>query len=121
MSGIFVNNIETITLKNNNYRKVINTTKRSQLVVMSLKPLEEIGMETHKTKDQFIRIEQGVGMAVLNGKKYKLKDGTAVVIPAGTKHNIINISKTNKLKLYTIYTPPEHDPDTIQKNKPEDD
>lgn len=121
MSEIFVDDIEKLTLKNNNYRKVINTTKKSQLVLMSLKPLEEIGMEVHKTKDQFLRIEQGTGVAILNGKKYKLKDGSAVVVPAGTNHNIINLSKTNKMKLYTIYTPPEHEPGEIEKNKPKDD
>lgn len=114
----FVGNIETLTLKNNNFRKVITTNKKSQLVLMSLKPEENIGMEVHKTVDQFIRIEEGKGIAILNGRKFSLKDGFAVVIPAGTEHDIINTSKTNKMKLYTIYSPPEHPEGTILKNKP---
>jgi mannose-6-phosphate isomerase-like protein (cupin superfamily) len=118
MKDVFVKNIENLTLKNSNFRKVLFTAKHMQLVLMSIKVGTDIGMETHKHTDQFIRIESGVGMAILDGKKYKLTDGSAVVIPAGTKHNIINISKTEPLKLYTIYTPPEHKPNTIQKNKP---
>ena len=118
MNSIFVDNIETLTLKNNNFRKVLNTTKKSQLVLMSLKATENIGLETHKDVDQFIRIEKGNGVAILNDKMYKIKDGSAIVIPAGTKHDIINLSKKLPMKLYTIYTPPEHKPNTIQKNKP---
>lgn len=118
MKKTFAGDIEKITLKNNNYRKVLFTSKRMQLVVMSIKPREDIGSEVHKTIDQFIRIEKGAGIAILGTKKYKLKDGAAVIIPAGVKHNIINTSKTNALKLYTIYSPPNHPVDTIQKNKP---
>lgn len=117
MKNAFVGNIEEITIKNNNFRKVLTTGKHSQLVVMSLKPMEDIGMETHRDVDQFIRVEKGHGFAILNGRNFKLKDGSAVVIPAGVEHNIINASKRTALKLYTIYSPPEHPPGTIIKNK----
>lgn len=113
----FITNIENDTLKNNNFRKVIYTAKKQQLVLMSLKPLEDIGMEIHKGVDQFIRIEKGRGVAVLNGDTYALRDGVCIVIPSGVEHNIINTSKKNALKLYTIYSPPEHKPNTILKNK----
>lgn len=116
--SVFVDNIEEITLKNNNFRKILFTSKKLQLVVMSLKPNEDIGNEIHKNVDQFIRIEQGRGYAMLNGKKYILKNNSAVIIPAGIEHNIINSSKKNNLKLYTIYSPPEHPIGTILKNKP---
>jgi mannose-6-phosphate isomerase-like protein (cupin superfamily) len=115
--SVFVGNIDELTLGNNNFRKVLFTGKKSQLVLMSLKPMEDIGKETHKTVDQFIRIERGRGIAILNGKKFPLKNNTAVVIPAGVEHNIINVSKRNALKLYTIYSPPEHKPGTIIRNK----
>lgn len=121
MGDVFVGDIEQLTLKNNNFRKVLFTSKYSQLVVMTLKKGEDIGLEMHKKVDQFIRIEKGTGVALLNGKKYKLSDGVAVVIPAGTVHNIINTSKTVPMKLYTIYTPPQHKPGTIVKNKPAND
>ena len=117
MKDCFVANIESMTEKNNNFRKVLYTAKNMQLVVMSLKKGEEIGMENHKNVDQFIRVESGHGYAMLNGKKYKLADGFAVVIPAGTEHNIVNTSQVNKMKLYTIYTPPEHAPNKVEKNK----
>lgn len=118
MKNVFVKNIETLTLKNSNFRKVLFTARHMQLVLMSIKVGTDIGLETHRNIDQFIRVESGFGIAILDGIRYKLTDGSAVVIPAGTKHNIINISKTVPLKLYTIYTPPEHKPNTIQKNKP---
>jgi len=89
-----------------------------QLVLMSIKVGSDIGMEVHKTVDQFIRVERGSGITILDNKKYKLSDGDAIVIPAGVVHNIINVSKTEPLKLYTIYTPPNHKHGTIQKNKP---
>jgi mannose-6-phosphate isomerase-like protein (cupin superfamily) len=87
--------------------------------VMSIAPGEDIGMETHNNVDQFIRIEAGTGRAVLNGKEYNLEDGSAVVVPAGTEHNIINSSKSEPLKLYTIYSPPNHPHGTINKDKAE--
>lgn len=118
MSG-FVINIEQKTLKNENFREVLFTAPHSQLVVMTLQPGEEIGLETHDDIDQFIRVEAGTGKAILNGKEKALADGTAVVIPAGTEHNVVNSSQTEALKLYTIYSPPEHPDGTIHKTKAE--
>jgi len=111
-------NIESETIKNTNYRKVLHTTKLTQLVLMSIKPGDEIGMEVHKQGDQFIRIEAGEGESVLDGKKETLKDGSALVIAAGVHHNIINTSETEDLKLYAVYSPPEHKDGTIDKDKP---
>ncbi len=114
----YINNIEKDTLENENFRKVLNTTDKSQLVVMSLLPEEEIGNEVHENIDQFIRIEQGSGKAVLNNSdEFELKNGFAIVIPAGTWHNIINTSETDKMKLYTVYTPPNHADGTIHETK----
>jgi mannose-6-phosphate isomerase-like protein (cupin superfamily) len=113
----FDGNIEELTLENENFRKVLYTTKSLQLVVMALKINEEIGMEIHKTNDQFIRIEQGMGLAIINNIKIILKNGSVVIIPAGTPHNIINTGN-NKLKLYTLYSPPHHKDQLIQENKP---
>lgn len=115
----FVDNIEKLTLENDFFRKVLFTCSNSQLVVMSLKPGEDIGEEVHENIDQFLRIEKGEGKAVLNGKETIIKDNWAIVVPAGTRHNIINTSKTESLKLYTVYTPPEHKPGTIHKTKEE--
>ena len=115
----FSTNIEAKTLENSNFRKVLYTAPHSQLVVMSIAPGEDIGMETHKDVDQFIRIEAGAGKAILNGEEHNLEDGSAVVIPAGTQHNIVNSSRSKPLKLYTIYSPPEHPHGTIHKNKAE--
>ena len=114
----YVTNIEKDTLANKNFRKVLYTAKNSQLVLMSLRPKEEIGEETH-TLDQFIRVEAGRGLAILNGVSHEIADGTAVVIPAGTKHNVINASDNDELKLYTLYSPPEHQDGTIHKTKAE--
>lgn len=114
----YVANIEKLTEENSNFRKVLYTAKNSQLVLMSLKPNEEIGEETH-TLDQFIRVEEGEGKAVLNDKAYPLEDGSAVVIPAGVKHNIINNSSEKEMKLYTIYSPPEHRDGVIHPSKEE--
>ena len=111
----YVNNLEKDTVENDNFRKVLNTTDKSQLVVMSLLPQEDIGMEVHDV-DQFIRLEQGVGKAILDGEESDIEDNWAVVIPAGTHHNIINTGE-NEMKLYTIYTPPNHPAGTIHKTK----
>jgi mannose-6-phosphate isomerase-like protein (cupin superfamily) len=111
----YVNNLETDTIENNNFRKVLNTTDKSQLVVMSLLPYEDIGEEVHEV-DQFIKIEQGKGKTVLNGEETLIEEGFAVVIPAGTRHNIIN-TQNKPMKLYTVYTPPEHADGTIHKTK----
>jgi len=114
----FVGSIDKLTLKNNYFRKVLFTGKHQQLVVMSLKPEEEIGNEIHKHVDQFFRLERGEAKFVFNGKQKRIvKNGDAVVVPAGTYHNVINNSKTKKLKLYTIYSPPNHPPNTIHKTK----
>lgn len=110
-------NIETDTVKNTNYRKVLHTTKMTQLVLMNLKPGEEIGEEIHDDGDQFIRIEEGEGKSVLDGKSKKLTSGSAVVVAAGTKHNIVNTSDTEDMKLYTVYAPPRHPDGVIEKTK----
>ena len=112
----YVTNIEKDTLENNYFRRVLYTAKNTQLVLMSLQPKEDIGEETH-TLDQFIRVEAGDGSAILDGVKHQISDGTAVVIPAGTKHNVVNESNTEQLKLYTLYSPPEHRDGTIHKTK----
>ncbi|MFA6017112.1 MAG: cupin domain-containing protein [Patescibacteria group bacterium] len=117
MTG-YVINIEDKSLENNYFREVLFTTDKSQLVVMALKPGEDIGMEVHPEHDQFIRIESGKGKAIMNGEEHEIVDGSAVVIPAGTEHNIINTSEET-MKLYTIYTPPNHKPGTIHKTKEE--
>ena len=118
MTG-FVRNIEKLTLDNNDFRRVIHTQQHSQLVIMSLLPNEDIGMETHEIVDQFLRIEKGEGKVILNGEEHLLKDGDAIVVPAGVEHNVINTSSENKLKLYTVYSPPHHKDGTIHKTKQE--
>lgn len=115
----YVGNIEKDTVENTNFRKVLFTGPNSQLVVMELKPGEDIGAEVHPDIDQFIRIEEGEGKAVLDGEESILEDDFAVVIPAGVKHNIVNTSDSEVLKLYTIYSPPEHADGTIHETKEE--
>lgn len=112
----YVANIEKETLENENFRKVLYTAKHSQLVVMHLNPNEEIGEETH-TLDQFIRVETGTGLTIMDDVETSISDGSAIVIPAGTKHNVKNNSQTEPMKLYTIYSPPEHRDGTIHKTK----
>jgi mannose-6-phosphate isomerase-like protein (cupin superfamily) len=102
----FAKNIEDIAVKNKDFRHVLYTAKNSQLVIMALKPMEEIGMEVHKL-DQFFRVEEGMGEAVLDGVHTKISAGFAVLVPAGTNHNIINTG-SGPMKLYTIYSPPNH-------------
>ena len=104
----FAKNIEELTRSNNKYRKVLYTGNYSQLVLMSLLPSEEIGLETHQKNDQFFRIESGRGKVIIDDNEYDVADGSAVIVPAGAKHNVINTSGTDKLKLYTIYSPPHH-------------
>jgi len=116
MNG-FTQNIETLTLENEHFRKVVYTTKNSQLVLMSLLPGEEIGEEIHDV-DQFFRVENGTGQAVLGGISHELSDGSAVVVPAGLKHNIINTGPS-ALKLYTIYMPPHHREGVMHHTKAE--
>lgn len=120
MSGYSIN-IEQKTLAGNNFREVLYTTKRSQLVIMTLQPGEEIGMEHHTGHDQFIRVEAGEGVAILDGEKHPLADGVAVVVPAGVEHNVINTSSTQAMRLYTLYTPPEHPEGIIHASKAEAD
>ncbi len=112
----FVTNIEKESLENTNFRKVLYTAPHSQLVVMSLKPGEDIGEEVHHL-DQFIRCEAGIGKAVLNGVEYKITDGSIVLVPAGTRHNIINASEDTPMKLYTLYAPPNHRDGVIHVTK----
>lgn len=115
----YVTNIEKKSLENQFFREVLFTGPHSQLVLMSLAPGEDIGMETHPGVDQFIRVEAGKGKAILNGEVHELQDGSAVMIPAGTEHNVVNSSSGEPLKLYTIYTPPEHPDSTVHKTKAE--
>jgi mannose-6-phosphate isomerase-like protein (cupin superfamily) len=118
MKGYIIN-IEEKTLQNDYFREVLYTAQHSQLVVMSLLPNEEIGIEIHEIVDQFIRIEEGKGKVILDGEEHVLGDGSAIVIHAGTKHNIINTSSDKKLKLYTIYSPAHHKDKTIHTTKVE--
>ena len=113
----FKSNIEKATLSNDDFRRVLYTGRYSQLVLMSLKPGEEIGEEVHKTVDQFFRFEKGQGTVSIDEAKYKVTDGDAVIVPAGAKHNVINTSKRAALRLYTIYSPPEHQDGTVRKTK----
>lgn len=112
-------NIEKETLENENFRKVLYTGKNSQLVLMSLKPKEEIGMEVHEENDQFFRFEKGEGKCIIDENEYALKDGVAIVVPAGAKHNIINTSETEDLKMYTIYSPAHHKDGIVRATKEE--
>ena len=112
----YITNIEKETRQNTDFRRVLYTGKHSQLVLMNLRPKEDIGEEIH-TLDQFIRVEAGHGHAILDGVKHELFDGAAVVIPAGTKHNVVNDSDDKELKLYTLYSPPEHRDKTIHPTK----
>ena len=108
--------IESKTLKNSDFRHVLYTGKYSQLVLMSLLPGEEIGAEVHETHDQFFRFETGRGLVIVDNSKYKVKDGDCIIVPAGARHNVTNTGKV-KLKLYTIYSPPEHIDGVVRKTK----
>ena len=115
----FNTNIEEDTVENNNFRKVVYTGKNIQLVLMSLKPGEDIGSEIHSENDQFFRFEKGEGKCVIDGNEYVVADGFAIVVPAGAEHNIINTSETEYLKLYTIYSPAHHKDAIVRKTKEE--
>jgi mannose-6-phosphate isomerase-like protein (cupin superfamily) len=116
----YVGPIEKLTLENTYFRQVLFTGKHAQLVVMCLGPGEDIGDEVHPNVDQFFRIEQGEARFVFNEKQERLvRDGDAVVVPAGTYHNVINASKTVSLKLYTVYSPPNHPDGTVHKTRAE--
>jgi mannose-6-phosphate isomerase-like protein (cupin superfamily) len=112
-----VTDIERDTLANDDYRRVLFTGKNTQLVLMTLQPGDEIGLETHDEHDQFIRVEAGSGTVSLNGEKHALADGIAVVIPAGVEHNVVNTSASEPLRLYTLYSPPEHPDGTVHRRK----
>jgi len=113
----YLDNIEAVTLANESFRQVLYTGQHAQLVVMSLKPKEDIGLEVHEIVDQFLRVEAGEGTVIMNGEEHQIKDGDAFMVPAETKHNVINTSSENSLKLYTIYSPPHHKDKTIHKTK----
>jgi peroxiredoxin/mannose-6-phosphate isomerase-like protein (cupin superfamily) len=113
----FVTNIERDSIRNADFRRVLYTGPNAQLVIMTLRPREEIGAETHPRHDQFIRVEQGSGVVRINGEERVLHDGSAVVIPAGAKHNVVNTSTQAPLRLYTLYSPPEHPDGTVHRTK----
>jgi len=113
----FIRNIEKETLENENFRNVLYTSTYGQVVVMSLLPNEEIGMEVHEATDQFFRVEKGEGKVIINGEESPIYDGISIVVPAGSEHNVINTSTDSSLKLYTIYMPPHHRDGTIHRNK----
>ena len=110
-------NIESETQKNTDYRRTLYTSKYSQLVLMALPPKTEIGLEVHEDHDQFFRFESGTGKVIINDEIYTVKDGDCIIVPAGAKHDVINESDKEVLKLYTIYSPPEHKDGTIHKTK----
>ncbi|MGE9314131.1 cupin domain-containing protein [Niabella sp. CJ426] len=111
-------NIEQLTLENENFRKVLYTSKHMQLVLMSLLPGEEIGEEIHNENDQFFRFEQGTGACIIDGNRYSVADGDAIIIPSGAKHNVINTGH-DSLKMYTIYAPPHHKDSIVRATKKE--
>lgn len=118
MTG-YIGKIEQLTLNNTAFRQVVFTGKHAQLVVMSLLPREEIGEEVHNSVDQFFRVESGTAKVVMNGEESVVSDGDAFVVPAGMVHNVINVSADQTLKLYTIYSPPNHPDGTVHQTKAE--
>lgn len=114
-----ITDIETATTENTDFRRVLYTGKYIQLVLMNLRPGEEIGMEVHDDVDQFFRFEEGEGKVVIDGVETAVRDGSGVVVPSGAMHNVVNTSKTAHLKLYTIYGPPEHLDGTIRQTRKE--
>jgi len=118
MTG-YKGDIEELTLQNSYFRQVLFTGQHAQLVLMSLKPGEDIGLETHPNVDQFFRFESGQGKVVINGEENPVEDGDAVIVPVGAEHNVINTSAEKELKLYTIYSPPNHPDGTVHKTKEE--
>ena len=120
MAG-YVTNIEQDTIANEDFRRVLFTGPNTQLVLMTLRPGEDIGLETHGELDQFLRIEAGHGYVQLDGKRTDIGDGSSVVIPAGVEHNVVNTSDDESLRLYTLYSPPEHPDGTVHHTKREAD
>jgi mannose-6-phosphate isomerase-like protein (cupin superfamily) len=115
----YVADIEKLTLVNDYFRQVLYTAPHSQLVVMALQPSEDIGEEVHEDNDQFLRVEQGSGKAILNGVEHDIATGSVIIVPAGVKHNIINGSDTEPMKLYTLYSPAHHRDGVVHKTKAE--
>jgi len=115
----FSANIEEVTAANKDFRRVIYTGKHTQLVLMSLSAGDEIGMEVHNENDQFFRFESGEGRVVIDGNEYKISDGSAIIVPAGAEHNVINTSKTKELKLYTLYSPSHHKDGIVRATREE--
>lgn len=115
----YVVGLEKETRKNANFRRVLYTAKHSQLVLMSIPPGEEIGAEVHKDRDQFFRFEQGEGKVIIDGVEHRVRDGSGVIVPAGARHNVVNTSRRSDLRLYTIYSPPEHQDGIVRKTKAE--
>lgn len=112
----FIGNITEMTIENKNFRNVIYTAKKLQLVLMTLKSGEDIGEETHKDTDQFFRFEKGKGEVMIDGKKTSIKENDAVLIPAGSKHNVTNTG-SGLLQFYTLYGPPTHKDKTVKETK----
>ncbi len=117
----YFDNIEDVTVANNNFRKVLWTGKYCQLVVMTLKPGEEIGQEVHDDVDQFFRFEAGEAKIEIDGEEIIAREDDAVIVPAGAEHNITNVSSSQDLKMYTIYSPPNHPANTVHVDKAEAD
>ena len=116
MKGLVIH-LEHETEKNADFRRVLYTGKYSQLVLMSLKPEEEIGEETHQDVDQFFRFEGGEGKVIIDGVEHRVKNGSGVIVPAGARHNVVNTSKRENLRLYTLYSPPEHQDGVVRHTK----
>jgi len=112
-------NIEKLTLENNNFRKILYSAEHMQLVLMSIKPGQDIGLETHEENDQFFRCDDGQGKVIINETEYSITDGDAVIVPSGAKHNVINTSDTEDLKLYSIYSPAHHKDGIVRGTKKE--
>lgn len=117
----FCKNIDLMVEQNENFRHVMYTGKHSQLVLMTLQPNEEIGMEVHNENDQFFRFERGVGKVIIDGNEYGVLDGFAALVPAGAQHNVVNTSDTDPLKFYTIYSPPHHKDGIVRETREDAD
>lgn len=115
----FNQNIEELTKENKDFRRVLYTGKNTQLVLMSIAPGSEIGLEVHEENDQFFRFEAGQGIVTIDGNEYSVADGSAVIVPAGAQHNVVNVSDTESLQLYTLYSPPHHKDGIVRATKEE--
>jgi len=113
----FATDLEKEARSNTDFRRVLYTGRFSQLVLMNLKPSEEIGEEVHDTVDQFFRFEEGDGIVIIDGVKHQVRDGSGVIVPSGARHNVVNTSSKMNLRLYTIYSPPEHQDKVVRHTK----